>query len=481
MPWVIDPGLMVMQKTRFIVLLADGARYDIFAELLQQGQLPHIEETFLQEGTFAKAASAFPSTTGPAYMPFLTGCCPGSCNVPGIRWFDKEVFGKKKLSLGRFRSYVGIESFLMNDDMKKNLVTLFEHFPKSFNIFSSVNRGVPSQGNLTAHMRMWYWYYAHLTDRWHMVDEVAVDKCRSVIQKDFQFLFAIFPGIDEYTHLSHCRHREALQAYKNMDRAVGQIAQELKQQGKYEETALFIVSDHGLSQTHTHFGVAGFLESKGIKTFYYPKIFKWGFEAASMVSGNGMLNLYLKGTRGWTGRMPLEEIRSQYSSILEELRDQPAVDLIAAQDHQGWVHLLAKNGEVKILEKDGRLKFINIQGDPLELQQPEGEFSHQEGLLHTIDTSYPDSLFQLTQLFRSPRTGDLVLSAAKGYDLRKRFEHPEHKSSHGALHEEHMLIPLFSNVAMKRDKVRSADLFPSILQLHGDSIPAGLDGDSFFS
>ena len=71
------------------------------------------------------------------------------------------------------------------------------------------------------------------------------------------------------------------------------------------------------------------------------------------------------------------------------------------------------------------------------------------------------------------------MSAAKGYDLRKRFEHPEHKSSHGALHDEHILTPLFSSVPMSREVVRTADLFPTILKLSGKSIPEGIDGTCF--
>lgn len=467
------------QKKRFIVILADGARYDVFQDLLSQGRLPNFEEVFLSEGSFAKATSVFPSTTGPAYMPFLTGCFPGTCNVPGIRWFDKETYRNKTFSLNRFRSYVGFESFLMNRDMAPQIETLFEHFPRSYNIFSSVNRGVPSNGNLTAHMRVWYWYYGHLTDRWHLVDQAALDKCLSVIKEDFQFLFSVFPGIDEYTHLSHCRHPEAIQAYLNMDQYVRDIAKELKREGKLEETAIFLVSDHGLSEVKNHFGVASFLEEKGIKTFYYPKIFKRGFEVASMVSGNGMLHLYFKGKQSWSGRISADEIQSDYPSIFQGLLENPAVDLIISKDHQGWVYVQSDRGEVKIKEENGSFYVDKIYGDPLELGDVEGPVKYQDVLKLTEDTTYPDSLVQISQIFRSNRTGDLILSAAKGHDLRKRFEYPEHKSGHGALHEEHMLIPMFSNVKMNRSLTRSADLFPSILDLHGDPIPDYLDGISF--
>lgn len=470
---------MAPQKKRFIVLLADGARYDVFRELLEAGRLPNLAEIFLGEGGFAKATSVFPSTTGPAYMPFLTGCFPGTCNVPGIRWFDKAMYARKKFSMERFRSYVGFESFLMNRDMRPELTTLFEHFPGSFNIFSSVNRGVPTEGNVTAHMRLWYWYYAHLTDRWHLVDQAALDKCLDILKRDFQFLFMVFPGIDEYSHLSWPRHPSALEAYETVDRAMGRIAKELKREGKYDETALFIVSDHGLSETKTHFGVAAFLESQGVKTFYYPKIFKSGFQAASMVSGNAMLHLYFKGRESWEGRLSLEEVRELHPRVVAGLLEQPAVDLILSQDREGWVYVQSRKGEAKVREEGEGLRFRNLRGDPLGLGAAPESLSRSEALRLSADGEYPDSLVQLTQIFRSARTGDLVLSAAKGYDLRKRFEYPEHKSSHGAMHDEHMLIPLFSSVKMNRSVVRSADLFPSILKLHGDPIPAGIDGESF--
>jgi hypothetical protein len=306
-----------------------------------------------------------------------------------------------------------------------------------------------------------------------------LEKSLAVIKSDFQFLFVVFPGIDEFSHLSQCRHPEALKAYRNMDRSVGEVARELRRQGKYEETALFIVSDHGLSETNSHFGVASFLEKRGIKTFYYPKIFKRGFQAASMVSGNGMLHLYFKNHAGWSGRISREEVEETFPGLVQDLLENPAVDLIISQDHDGWVRVLSREGEAKVKEEGAQLHFVSIKGNPLGLNGVTSPLDSLSALKITENTPYPDSLLQLVQLFRSSRTGDLVLSAAKGFDLRKRFEHPEHKSSHGALHEDHMLIPLFSNVKINRSLVRSADLFPSILKLHGDPIPTGIDGVSF--
>lgn len=470
----------MLRKKRFIILLADGARHDVFQELLDHGRMPHLEEAFPAEGGFAKATSVFPSTTGPAYMPFLTGCFPGTCNVPGIRWFDKDHFARKKISLNRFRSYVGFESFLMNYDMRRDLPTLFDLFPKSFSIFSSVNRGVSPRGNQSAHFRVWYWYYAHLTDRWHLVDEAALRKTLKVLEEDFEFLFVVFPGIDEYTHLSDHRHPMARQAYQWIDRTVGEITARLRKEGKWEETALFIVSDHGLSPTREHFGVASFLEERGHKTFYYPKIFKRGFKVASMVSGNGMLHLYFKCNGSWAGRCPLGEIQAGYPGLFESLLEEPAVDVMASRDEKGWIHVHTRRGEAQLREENGSFHYRTLRGDPLGYGDLPETMDGAEALRRTASSAYPDGVVQLAQLFRSARTGDLVLSAAKGFDLRRRFEYPEHKSSHGALHDEHILTPLFSSVPMTRTVVRTADLFPSILSLAGRPIGPGLDGASFF-
>jgi type I phosphodiesterase/nucleotide pyrophosphatase len=467
-------------KKRFIILLADGARYDVFGDLLARGALPHLEEIFCGGGTYAKATSVFPSTTGPAYMPFLTGCFPGTCNVPGIRWFDKERYSQKRISLKRFRSYVGFESLLMNHDMERHLPTLFDLFPKSYNIFSTVNRGVSFKGNQTSHFRLWYWYYAHLTDRWHMVDEAALEKSLRVLKEDFEFLFVVFPGIDEYTHLSHHDHPMAQQAYRYIDQAAEKIVGQLKKDGKWDETAFFIVSDHGLSPTREHFGVASHLEEQGHKTFYYPKIFKRNFRVASMVSGNGMLHLYFKTNGTWVGRNSVGEIQEAFPGVFESLLEQPAIGVLASQNSDGWVHVHSRQGEARLRENAGKFYYECLRGDALGYGAVPREMDGRAALELTESSEYPDGIVQLAQLFRSTRTGDLVLSAAKGFDLRKRFEYPEHKSSHGALHDEHMLTPLFSSVPMQRSVVRSADLFPSILKLAGKPIPAGIDGSSFF-
>ena len=475
---------------RSIIILADGARFDVFGELLEKGQLPNIKRHIVDGGTFSKAVTAFPSTTGPAHMPFLTGCLSATCNVPGIRWFDKRMYGRyghgSVLSLGahgRYRSYVGIETFRINDDMRSDIYTTFEIIPKSYSIFNSINRGV-GRRNLTTIMRIWYWYYAHQTDRWRFVDNAAAEKLLNAIGRDFEFLFAVFPGIDEFSHLNHPRDEAAIRQYIDLDATVGKMVEKLVRLRKLDDTLLWIVSDHGLSRTHTHFCINTFLESRGIRTFYFPLVWRKNCLAANMVSGNGMTHIYFKRRDGWGEPAALSDIDEMYPELLNDLLAQDAVDILAVRDDNGNIVIRTKKGEGVLKFNGDDITYVVNSSDPFgydpSLRNSRFTFNDSRHMISaTIDSDYPDAPYQLAHIFSSPRCGDVVVSATPGFDLRIKYEDPEHKSSHGSLHRDHMLVPVLTNIQLPNNTpFRTVDVFPTYLQLMGHKIPANIDGSA---
>ena len=102
---------MLFEKGFFLLL--DGARFDILDELLGSNSLPNLS-SIIKSGSYTKPVSVFPSTTGPAYIPFLMGQYPGNVNLPGIRWLDKVNFSKNPFSTNANRSYVGYENKFFN-------------------------------------------------------------------------------------------------------------------------------------------------------------------------------------------------------------------------------------------------------------------------------------------------------------------------------------------------------------------------------
>lgn len=461
---------------RVIILLADGARADVLNEELAKGNLPSIARHLVEEGSSLPAVTSFPSTTGPAYLPFLTGCLPGTCNVPGIRWFDKARFDATR-SFRRYRSYVGLESFLMASDMWPHLRTIFELVPGSLSIFNPIARGARGGRNLTRISRVWHWYYAHLTDRWAFTDAAAEAKLMRALARRPPLIFAVVPGIDELSHLTHPRHEAVLDRYRWLDGVIGRTAEVLRRRGEWENTAFFLVSDHGLSATHTHFCLNRFLERRGLPSFFYPLIFhKRGKLAANMVSGNGMAHLYFKNRDGWSRHTVRGELERIAPGLLDALKEEPAIDIIAVRNEAGGADILSRRGEAAVRLDGGKLHYEVKGGDPFGLPPLPADLDPEACLRLTFGSDYPDAPFQIAHLITAPRAGDVILSATPGFDLREKYEHPEHRASHGSLHASHMRVPLVTNLKFQPRPVRTADLFPTALKFLDRPLPGYIDG-----
>lgn len=455
--------------------MADGARADVFEELLSRGDLPNISKYIVDKGVFTKAVSVFPSTTGPAYAPFLLGRFPGRCNLPGIRWFDRELYAKKIFSLYRFRSYVGLESLLMNYDISKDSKTLFEIFPSTLNIMNELSRGVALKSYRTRFLRVYHKIKGHFNNRWDEVDIASRDVLLDSLKDNPQFAYIAFLGIDTYSHLNHPFHQRVIESYFRIDESVGILAKALQDIGRLDETLLIITSDHGLTPTHSHFDSVSFMNRLGFKTFHYPKIFKYyrGADAANMISGNAMTHLYVKSPQGWEKKNTFDELTGFVDSLIERQE----VDIVAGLDEKGRVKIKSERGEASAwLDKEGFLRYERFNGDPFGYNGVPPRMDKEEALKYSFDTNYPDALLQIIQLLESPRSGDLVVSAKQGFDLRAKYENPEHCSSHGALFREQILVPLGINIKIKKGFVRTVDLYPTILHLLGKPIPKGSDG-----
>jgi hypothetical protein len=182
---------MIKQPLIVFILIA-GARPDAIQKLLDTGDLPNIAG-IIAGGTFRTAVTCCPSTTGPAYLPFLTGRFPGTANIPGIRWLDKRQFYGKKLSLSRFRSYNGIEAPLFNRDLPPHQPTIFELFNRPYNIYSIISRGLPKGHDLTARSKAIQYLYGHLTDDWTRVDNHGLTLLLRILDQDPDFILPYSP------------------------------------------------------------------------------------------------------------------------------------------------------------------------------------------------------------------------------------------------------------------------------------------------
>ena len=281
---------------KVIFLLLDGARNDALESHINNGSMPNLKSIIDDGGSFSTAVTVFPSTTGPAYIPFISGVFPGISNMPGIRWFDKVKFSKNINSLDSHRSYVGIEGLMFNRDIKKSQPTIFEIIPNSRSIFNEITRGLKSSFDLTKLSKGYYKLKSHFSGS-QVIDDVAFEKLLESINSDAQFTFCCFLGVDSNSHISGYNSEQVFNSYVNFDNKLGSIIKELKDLNQFSDTLMLITSDHGHSNTSNHLELVDILGEAGYKVLSYPKIYKkysGHIDAAVMVSGNSMSHIYLR-------------------------------------------------------------------------------------------------------------------------------------------------------------------------------------------
>jgi hypothetical protein len=139
----------------------------------------------------------------------------------------------------------------------------------------------------------------------------------------------------------------------------------------------------------------------------------------------------------------------------------------------------SSRGDAAVSLHGGRLSYQRLNGDPLGIGRDIRAASPDEAYDLTAVTDYPDALAQISMIASSARSGEIILSAARGWDYRSKYEPIPHVSSHGALHSDHMMVPLLMNRRYSGTPRRTTDVMPSALAALGRTVPAGLDGVSF--
>ena len=126
------------------------------------------------------------------------------------------------------------------------------------------------------------------------------------------------------------------------------------------------------------------------------------------------------------------------------------------------------NGQGSLSLRDGAYNYSWDGNDPLDLGLNGSPIHGDRALELTFEKGYPDALEQLWYMFQSNRAGDIVVTSKLGYDLRARYEWPEHHSSHGALSRDQMMVPMMSNRPLDGDgPMRTVDVFSTIVSSLG--------------
>ena len=455
-----------------IIILADGARPDVLKRLAEAGEIPHIAESFFREGYPYDGVTVLPSVSSVAYIPMLTGQYPGTANVPGLRWVDKSSFTRRKLFLGGHRSYIAPSHLRMDGDLSTDLETLFELNPESVGVRCDVRRGLSNGNHTSAQLPfMPQMLFAHFLRRADFVDRAAMSQAISWLSRTHEhksrFVFLPLVDIDKVSHRYGPENRHTLESYRRMDSIIGVLMEYLRKHRLWSRTHLMITSDHGHTETKQHLDMSALLSELGYSVFEHPNIYRRSADAAVMISGNSFGNIYLSSSGKWIAPLTSEELEREHPKVLRALSSREEVEWFAYRDGDGGAKIVSGRGEAILGKEDRHYTYTFNGSDPLRLGLRHNRVSCADSLEQTIETEFPDALEQIWYLFQSKRTGDIIVTARTGYDLRGWREFPEHRSSHGALCKEHMAVPILSNIPLSSATAggnRTVDLFPTVAE-----------------
>jgi arylsulfatase A-like enzyme len=314
---------------------------------------------------------------------------------------------------------------------------------------------------------------------WLAIDRsIGEEVARRLRTTRTKFAFVALTGIDKTSHASGQDDPLVLDAMRIVDDTVAQIRSDAERDGRWEKMHLWVGSDHGHSSVREHEDLAGLFKEWGLKTLAHPWAFNGAADVAVMVSGNAMAHLYLdldQRSRPWW-----PALGERWGHLSERLLARESVDLMILPTGPSSCDIHARDrGMARLSWGESVYSYLPQTGDPLDIGE-QLTLDDTDAYDATIDSDYPDSLVQIANLASSPRSGDIILSAAREWDYRARYEPIPHVSSHGALHREHMLVPLLLNRVPRRAPRRTVDVMPSALAALGITVPKTLDGVSFF-
>ena len=452
-----------------IIILADGVRPDVLRALAAAGELPHMARGLLAGGFQYSGVTVLPSVTSVAYVPMLTGQYPGTANVPGLRWMDKSEFSSARPLQGGHRSYISPAHVQFDGDLSPDLETIFELNPNSLAVRCDVRRGLSVENSSFSHLlSMPFMFFAHYLRRGDFVDRIVMNQAIKWLARTDsgqpRFIFLPLIDVDKLSHHYGPEHRSTVDAYRRLDAQVGRLLDWLRRNGLWDRTHFIVTSDHGHTRTRQHLDISSLLSELGYSVLEHPFIFRKNTDAAVMVSGNSFANLYFPSHGRWEAPLGCEEIEEEHGIALRAISRREEVEWCAYRRGDG-VKIVSRDGEA-VLGMEGQDYTYAFDGaDPLAMASQRSRIPRSEALAHTMETEFPDSLENIWYLFKSQRTGDVIVTAKPGYDLRGWREFPEHHSSHGALCRDHMMVPFLSNRPLVADGgIRTVDLFPTVAE-----------------
>lgn len=462
------------------IFLVDGLSQHSLEDGLRTGVFPNMSQCIRSGAYIENGIGAFPSMTGYAFYPFLTGEDATRSGILGLRWFDR------KRGLGPFRNYVGRTYVEMNRDIRDEPELLFEEllpqYSSSFN--SYVNRGSVRQwGGGFSHTMAKYGEESlllgilslarflddELAPDWRVVETQVVDEAVAdlALKPKLQWITFSSPDGDYHVHGDATRYQERLEW---VDEAIGRYMEATRRIKSFDDRIFLIISDHGVVSVRENIDPRTILQEHGLTIFRgaiavlarseltQPLSEFDEVDGVLAINGNTMAYLSLKHPeRGWQARPDYEQLThysvqssNSHVDVIEALLELPGVEMVMARDKEK-VRLRTRDSEATISRSADGYIYEAINGDPLAYHDDAGAGSLLDGRPHsreawlqgTAHTQFAFAPVRLFDLLSQDNAGDIIITSREGYDFAPDYEMfvGNYRGGHGGIRADQLRVP----------------------------------------
>jgi arylsulfatase A-like enzyme len=478
----LDPQVDRPEKA-VVLITVDGFGADKFGEFLDRGDLPNIQRLLVDRGVrVRRAVTSQPCITYANLVTLLTGRHPGHHGILGNKWFDRYALV--------YRDYTTVATYrLVDDDF--TAPTLFERIDPapSASIQCAARRGATRQIDNWASSGI-RWFFGAQQD----VDRLIPLRLELIANSAHRWgrwpaiIHAYFPALDDIGHRRGCDSGEYREAAINVDRQIGRLYAAVDAAGMAELTYFVLLSDHGHVPVppDRFFDVADYLgremglrirqQPTGITALARRQRHYAAIDAVVVVGGDRRAVIHLPGPAGWYQRPDFVQVMAVLDppdTDREPLWMQPAVQMALlprrGSDGSTTIELYSPLGRCRLRRRwvGGTVQYGYeiVTSDALAGAIQPGWHDAETWLAITVDGPFPDLVVQMVELFDSPRAGDVMLIARRGWDFARGD-----RGGHGGVLAREMLVPLVLAGpgipgGQTIERARLVDVAPTLLRL----------------
>ncbi len=443
---------------KVVLIIVDGMTPATFEGAVESGRAPAL--AFLAaHGEYRRATSVFPSLTPVCLSSIVTGAGPAVHHIPSLVWWNRRErrvieYGSSFPALRAAGLSQALPDSIFNMNARhlaRDAVTVFEALEDAGLETAAVNitcyRGrhrhvatLPGVRRAAYGPRRFFFYglfesdrtgapFAVRSRRGGSVDAYAAAVGRWLVTRDgFDFLTYYLSGYDYASHAHGPAGAASSSALDQTDAAIGTLFEAAGGPDEFlERYAVVLLSDHGQTEVQ---------EAVRLETRFTDLAGQ-----LAVTGSNRAGQIYL-----------LPGARVEAPQLARRLDGEPSVEVTLRLEDEEAV--ARRSGE--------ELRFRPGDGG--------WETSGDLALL-----GQPDALQRAWSALANPNAGELLVSAAEGWELADLGgRHHAGGGSHGSLAAGDSLVPLLT-VGLELDARRITDVAPAVLEHFGVGVPPSME------